>query len=78
MNLNEAKRVLLSISKPAEDPSAQVLDHQFIKYARAEAAEMESVPSIEEVRERLSKIQGCSFSIPTYLQDAITQRSIQK
>lgn len=58
VNLHEAEKVLLSISKPTEDQSTAMLDQQFIAYARAEVARMGAVPSIEEVRQRLSKIEG--------------------
>ena len=58
VNLREAEKVLLSISKPAENPSTDMLDHQFIEYARSEVAKMAAVPSIEEVRRRLAKIEG--------------------
>ena len=58
VHLNEADRVLLSISKSEADPMADVLDHEFIAHARAEVAKMGRIPSVEEVRQRLSKIEG--------------------
>ena len=58
VNLDEAEKVLLSISKPTENPSTDMLDHQFIEYERSEVAKMGEVPSIKEVRKHLSKIEG--------------------
>ena len=58
VNLQEAEKVLLSISKSAENPSAEMLDQKFIEYARSEVAKIDAVPSIEEVRRRLGKIEG--------------------
>jgi predicted DNA-binding antitoxin AbrB/MazE fold protein len=58
VHLNESDRVRLSISKSEQDPLADLLDHEFIAYARAEVATMGPIPSMEDVRHRLSKIEG--------------------
>ena len=58
ISLNESDRVLLSISKSADEPLAPVLDHEFVAYARAEVAKMGPAPSMGDVRQRLSKIEG--------------------
>ena len=43
---------------PATDPTAEMLDLDFIAFARMEVEKVSSVPTIEEVRRRLSKIDG--------------------
>jgi predicted DNA-binding antitoxin AbrB/MazE fold protein len=63
VHLNESDRVLLSISKSEQDPMTEVLDHEFIAYARAEVAKMGTAPALEDVRQRLSKIEGSMSAV---------------
>lgn len=59
VHLNESDRVLRAITKPSASASLEaMLDHDFIAYARAEVAKMGPIPTLEEVRQRLSKIEG--------------------
>ena len=55
--LNEHQRVTLTVSA-AEDPLASIIDHAFVERARKEVQTMDYIPSLEEVRNILSKIPG--------------------
>jgi predicted DNA-binding antitoxin AbrB/MazE fold protein len=56
VDLTEAQRVTLLISETSN--GASQLDRELVDRARAEVAEMQQVPTIEEVRSVLSKIPG--------------------
>jgi len=56
LSLAESQRVKLTISDTGTGHSSP--DMEFLKWAQAEVAAMTRVPSIEEVREVMSKIPG--------------------
>ena len=56
VDLTETQRVTLFISETSN--GASQLDRELVNRACAEVAEMQQVPTIEEVRSALSKIPG--------------------
>jgi len=56
LTLAESQRVKLTISDAGTGHSSR--DMEFLKWAQAEVAAMEHIPSLEEVRRIMSKIPG--------------------
>ena len=52
--LKEHQRVMVTVSDPAE----RWLDHEYMERVRKDVAAMGPAPSLEEVRQALSKIPG--------------------
>jgi len=52
--LREHQRVMVAVSDPAE----RWLDHEYMERVRKDVAAMGPAPSLEEVRQALSKIPG--------------------
>jgi predicted DNA-binding antitoxin AbrB/MazE fold protein len=53
--LAEHERVTVTIGAGVKEPERSHLDVEFIEYARRELASVEHVPTLEEVRQMLSK-----------------------
>ena len=58
LSLDEHQRVTVTVSAEEEDPLASIVDHAFVRRARQEVQTMDRIPSLEEVRQILSKIPG--------------------
>ncbi len=58
LNLRESERVRLSVSSSVSNSTEDLIDQTLLQYARARAASLDRVQSIDEVRERLAQIEG--------------------
>jgi predicted DNA-binding antitoxin AbrB/MazE fold protein len=58
LDLNEADKVMVSVSLVVGGRLSAMLDHQFVAYARAEISATKDVPTLEEVQRQLSTIEG--------------------
>ena len=59
LELKEAERVHVSVSpSPSAIADDDTIDHALIAYANARVASLARIPSLEQVRASLSRIQG--------------------
>ena len=58
LDLKEAEMVTISVTTPSRDALDDMIDHEFVAYARAHVAGMKRRLTLEEVQQQLSAIQG--------------------
>ena len=58
LHLQESERVRLAVSPNMSDSSGDVVDQTLLEYARSRVDALEQVPTIDEVRANLSRIEG--------------------
>ena len=58
LHLKESARVQVSVSGDAADALAELIDYKLLEYARARTSSLATVPTLDEVRAKLSQIPG--------------------
>ena len=58
LHLKESARVQVLVSEPAADDLGELLDYQLLDYARTRSTSLTEVPTLAEVRAKLSLVEG--------------------
>jgi predicted DNA-binding antitoxin AbrB/MazE fold protein len=58
LHLKESAKVQVSVTEPAADALGEMLDYQLLDYARARSNSLTEVPTLDEVRAMLSRVEG--------------------
>jgi len=58
LHLKELARVQVLVTEPEADALDELIDYSLLDYARARSNSLKEIPTLEEVRARLSKVEG--------------------
>ena len=58
LHLQESARVQVSVSQDAPDSLDELIDYRLLEYARARSNSLTGVPTLDEVRSKLSQVEG--------------------
>ena len=58
LHLKESARVQVSVSEPEADALDELIDYRLLDYARARTNSLTEVPALDEVRAKLSQVEG--------------------
>ncbi len=58
LHLKEAARVQLLVSEDASNPGSELVDQELLKYAFARTNSLIAIPTLDEVRTKLSQVPG--------------------